>query len=61
VPARWIGLVRQGHLGLVGAAERAELIGGRFKVVSAPGKGTTIQVTVPRNQERLNTRNALLG
>ncbi len=28
VPDRWIELARQGHLGLVGAAERAEAIGG---------------------------------
>ena len=51
VPPRWIGLVRKGHLGLVGAAERAELIGGRFQVLSKPGEGTLIKVSVPRNQE----------
>jgi signal transduction histidine kinase len=52
VPPRWIRLVREGHLGLVGAAERAELIGGRFKVISRPGEGTLIDVFVPRNQEQ---------
>jgi PAS domain S-box-containing protein len=51
VPTRWIGLVRQGHLGLVGAAERAELIGGRFQVTSNPGEGTQIKVTLPRKAE----------
>jgi two-component system sensor histidine kinase UhpB len=49
VPPRWIRLVRKGHLGLVGAAERAELLGGRFQVISNPGEGTLVDVTVPRN------------
>jgi two-component system sensor histidine kinase UhpB len=53
VPRRWIGLVREGHLGLVGAAERAEMIGGQMKIVSNPGKGTTIKVIVSRDQEAL--------
>jgi signal transduction histidine kinase len=48
VPNRWIGLTRQGHLGLAGSAERAELIGGRFQVRSAPGQGARLVVTVPR-------------
>jgi PAS domain S-box-containing protein len=60
IPPRWIGLVRKGHLGLVGAAERAELIGGSFQVVSKPGEGTLIKVTVPRNQKQTKTRSALL-
>ncbi|HET7087730.1 MAG TPA: GAF domain-containing protein [Anaerolineae bacterium] len=47
VPARWIDLVRQGHLGLAGAVERAEAVGGRLKVISAPGHGTRVQVSVP--------------
>lgn len=48
VPKRWIELVRRGHLGLVGIAERAEAIGGRLEVVSTPGEGTLIRVVVPR-------------
>jgi signal transduction histidine kinase len=48
VPNRWIGLARQGHLGLVGAAERTEIIGGSFRVTSMPGKGTLVRVVVPR-------------
>jgi PAS domain S-box-containing protein len=52
VPPRWIRLVREGHLGLVGAAERAELIGGRFQVISGFGKGTLIEVTVPRTEKQ---------
>lgn len=46
-PARWLALARRGHLGLLGASERAEGIGGRLEVVSAPGDGTLIRVTAP--------------
>lgn len=49
VPDRWIELARQGHMGLVGAAERAEAAGGKLKVESVPGQGTSILVIVPRN------------
>lgn len=51
VPTRWIELAREGHLGLVGAAERAEAIGGRLEVVSSPGEGTLIRVVVPHPSE----------
>lgn len=51
VPARWIELARQGHLGLVGALERAEASGGSLEVRSHPGKGTLIRVVVPRSME----------
>jgi signal transduction histidine kinase len=47
VPPRWVRFVREGHFGLAGAAERAETINGRFQVISAPGKGTRVRVTVP--------------
>lgn len=53
LPARWVELARQGHLGLVGTAERVQAVGGQFKITTAPGKGTLIQVTVPTNGERL--------
>ena len=46
LPARWIELARQGHLGLVGASERAEGIGGQLKVESMPGQGTLVRVEV---------------
>ena len=59
VPARWIGLARQGHLGLVGATERAEIIGGQLKVVSNPGKGTRISVMVPKDQESVRSWSAI--
>jgi signal transduction histidine kinase len=34
-------------LGLVGIAERAELVGGRFDIESAPGAGTTLRAVFP--------------
>ncbi len=46
VPRRWVEMVRQGHLGLVGVHERAEAMGGTVKVISAVGQGTTVRVTV---------------
>ncbi|NMB88874.1 MAG: PAS domain S-box protein [Chloroflexi bacterium] len=47
MPDNWIELVREGHLGLVGAKERAEAVGGRLEVTSNPDAGTTLQVIVP--------------
>jgi PAS domain S-box-containing protein len=51
IPGRWVDLVRQGHFGLVGSKERAESIGGRLEIQSAPGSGTAIMVTVPRREQ----------
>jgi signal transduction histidine kinase len=48
VPERWLDLAREGHLGLLGAAERAESIGGQLLVRSQPGVGTALVVTVKR-------------
>jgi len=47
VPTRWIQMARTGHLGLVGAFERAEAIGGKLEIESEVGKGTTVKITVP--------------
>ena len=33
--------------GLAGMRERAELIGGKLDLSSAPGRGTTVRLTVP--------------
>ncbi len=52
LPSRRIMLVRQGHLGLAGIAERVEAIGGRLDIVTAPGEGTLIRVVVPRPDEK---------
>jgi two-component system, NarL family, sensor histidine kinase UhpB len=38
-------------LGLFGMMERAHLAGGRFSIESHPGRGTTVQVTVPLEVE----------
>jgi signal transduction histidine kinase len=37
----------QRHLGLISMTERAQMVGGRLRVESAPGKGTAIHVFVP--------------
>ena len=36
-----------GHLGLVSMRERAEAFDGTFKIVSMPGSGTTVRVSMP--------------
>jgi signal transduction histidine kinase len=36
----------EGHFGLLGMRERAARLG-RFRLTSAPGQGTTVEVTVP--------------
>ena len=36
-----------GDIGLVGMRERAQNLGGRFSVTSAPGQGTRIDVAIP--------------
>jgi signal transduction histidine kinase len=38
---------RNKRLGLIGMRERAEMVGGTFKVDSAPGRGTTISAKLP--------------
>ena len=38
---------RNKRLGLIGMRERVEMVGGTFKVDSAPGRGTTISATLP--------------
>jgi signal transduction histidine kinase len=35
------------RLGLVGMRERVEMVGGRFSIVSTPGKGTTVRAEIP--------------
>jgi len=39
-------------LGLLGMQERVEMVGGRFSVESAPGKGTTIRTEIPSGNGR---------
>jgi len=33
--------------GLVGMKERVSMLGGEFKIDSAPGKGTTLTIAMP--------------
>jgi signal transduction histidine kinase len=47
LPIRWIKLARQGHLGLVGAQERAQQVGGGLEVKTALGQGTLVRAIVP--------------
>ncbi len=51
IPSRWIRLARQGHLGLVGALERAEEVGGKLEISSTPGKGTRLHAVVPLTED----------
>lgn len=37
----------EGHLGIIGMRERAESLGGRFRVESVPGHGTQVIATLP--------------
>ena len=39
--------VQDGHFGLMGMRERAERLGGKLRLHSAPGRGTQVEVTVP--------------
>jgi signal transduction histidine kinase len=47
-PADLDDLADDGHFGVVGMGERARTVGGRLRLVTAPGRGTTVTVTVPR-------------
>jgi signal transduction histidine kinase len=44
------------RLGLLGMRERVEMVGGRFHVESAPGKGTLVHAAVPMHNKRRNER-----
>ena len=37
---------KSSQFGLIGMQERAQLIGGELNVISKPGQGTTVQLTV---------------
>jgi len=41
---------QMGHFGMVGMEERARIIGAEFLLMSTPGKGTRVQLRVPRKQ-----------
>ena len=52
MPQRWVDLVRQGHLGLVGIQERTEALGGSLTIQSSAGGGTQVRVVIPRDAQR---------
>jgi signal transduction histidine kinase len=41
---------REGHFGLRGIRERAELAGGKLTIWSAPGVGTDVELTIPASR-----------
>ena len=45
--AEQTGHVEKGHFGLFSVRERLEYLGGSFNIVSKPGKGTRVTITVP--------------
>jgi len=47
VPERVADLAASGHYGLMGMQERAELIGARLSIQSAPGAGTVVELRLP--------------
>jgi signal transduction histidine kinase len=44
---QWLKAQNGNRLGLLGMRERIEMVKGRFKIESAPGKGTTVIVNIP--------------
>jgi len=46
---------KDGHFGLSGMRERAELVGGQLAVHSAPGQGTVVEFTTPGARAYLRT------
>jgi PAS domain S-box-containing protein len=50
VPANWLTLVRDGHYGLAGSAERVDALGGTFVVASQPNQPTVVRVVIPWNE-----------
>lgn len=42
---------KNGHLGLVGMRERAEMMGGSFEIHAQPGHGTTVRAAVPMGSD----------
>jgi signal transduction histidine kinase len=48
LPGKWVDLLREGHYGLAGIAERVQALGGTLKIDTRPGAGTLVQVEAPR-------------
>jgi two-component system NarL family sensor kinase len=43
--------IAAGHYGILGMRERVRLLGGRLRVASRPGQGTTLSVSIPLPEE----------
>ncbi len=48
LPAAHEAFARQGHFGLLGLHERADLIGAKLRIESSVGKGTLVEVVLPK-------------
>jgi signal transduction histidine kinase len=51
-PEKMVDLIREGHYGLAGIAERVRALNGELQIQSQPGAGTRVQVSVPFEQTR---------
>lgn len=47
----FVKILEGGHLGLAGMRERAQLVGGKLKIESAPGQGTLVRVSLTLKEE----------
>ncbi len=48
LPGKWVDLLREGHYGLAGIAERVQALGGTLKIETKPGAGTLVHISAPR-------------
>ncbi len=48
VPREMADLASEGHFGLMGLKERAQLFGGQATITSTPGQGTTVEIILPK-------------
>jgi signal transduction histidine kinase len=51
----------RGSLGMVNLRERAELVNGFLNILSAPGKGTQVQVFIPLSEEAADRMHNAIG
>lgn len=61
VPVEMADLAREGHYGLLGLRERAQLFGGQIIITSQPGEGTQVQAILPRHLPLLHAGSGLAG
>ncbi len=54
LPNKLSELSHSGHYGILGMKERAEMVGGTFHILSNPGEGTRIRVTISETQVENN-------